>query len=105
MDDVTQELAVTFSLIVTAVSPVLAQSADRDNLAGAPAAGPEARYCLRVAPVTGSLVERVRCWTREQWVEQAAGMGTGTGTCPNFAYLLAASRETICAACAPAEAF
>lgn len=65
-----KKLAVTFSLIVVAVSPVLAQSDDRDNMAGAPAAGPEARYCLRVEPVTGTLVERVRCWTRAQWVEQ-----------------------------------
>jgi hypothetical protein len=63
-------LALTFGLISVAVSPVLAQSAGRDNLAGAPAAGPEARYCLRVEPVTGTLVERVRCWTRAQWVEQ-----------------------------------
>ena len=65
-----KKLAVTFSLIVVAVSPVLAQSADRDSMTGAPAAGPEARYCLRVEPVTGTLVERVRCWTRAQWVEQ-----------------------------------
>jgi hypothetical protein len=65
-----KKLAVTFGLIVVAVSPVPAQSAGRDNLAGAPAAGPEARYCLRVEPVTGTLVERVRCWTREQWDEQ-----------------------------------
>jgi hypothetical protein len=36
----------------------------------APAAGPDARYCLRVGPVTGSLVEQVRCWTREAWAQQ-----------------------------------
>jgi hypothetical protein len=65
-----KKLAVTFSLIVVAVSPVLAQPADRESMAGAPAAGPEARYCLRVEPVTGTLVERVRCWTRAQWDEQ-----------------------------------
>ena len=65
-----RKLAVAFSLIVVAASPVLAQSAGRDSMDGAPAAGPEARYCLRVAPLTGTLVERVRCWTREQWVEQ-----------------------------------
>jgi hypothetical protein len=61
--------ALTFSLLLAA-SPAMAQSADRDSMAGAPAAGPEARYCLRVEPVTGTLTERVRCWTREQWVEQ-----------------------------------
>jgi hypothetical protein len=64
-----KKLAVAFSLIVAA-SPVLAQAPERDSLAGAPAAGPEARYCLRVAADTGSLIERVRCWTREHWAEQ-----------------------------------
>ena len=32
--------------------------------------GVDARYCLRVAPATGSLLETVRCWTRAQWVDQ-----------------------------------
>ncbi len=64
-----KKLAVAFSLIVAA-SPVRAQAPERDSVAGAPAAGPEARYCLRVAADTGSLVERVRCWTREQWAKQ-----------------------------------
>ncbi|HEX8514174.1 MAG TPA: hypothetical protein VF688_13825 [Allosphingosinicella sp.] len=62
-------LAAAFSLIV-AVSPALAQPYGRDDMAGAPAAGPDARYCLRVAADTGSLVERIRCWTRRQWDEQ-----------------------------------
>jgi hypothetical protein len=65
-----RKLAAAFSLIVAAASPVTAQPAERDAMAGAPSAGPEARYCLRVEPVTGTLVERVRCWTRAQWVEQ-----------------------------------
>ena len=65
-----RKLAVTCSLVFLAVSPVLAQPAGRDNMTGAPAAGPDARYCLRVQPVTGTLIERVRCWTRAQWTEQ-----------------------------------
>ncbi len=36
---------------------------------GAPAAGPDARYCMRVE-LTGNVVEPVRCWTREKWAEQ-----------------------------------
>ncbi|HEX8466265.1 MAG TPA: hypothetical protein VF620_00495 [Allosphingosinicella sp.] len=63
------KLALTFILILAA-SPAPAQPSGRDNMTGAPEAGPNARYCLRVEPVTGTLVERVRCWTREQWVEQ-----------------------------------
>ena len=64
-----RKLALTFGLIVAA-SPALAQPSGRNDMSGAPAAGPDARYCLRVEPLTGTLVERVRCWTREQWVEQ-----------------------------------
>ena len=65
-----RKLAVACSLIVAAVSPALAQAPERDAMAGAPAAGPGARYCLRVEPLTGTLIERVRCWTRGQWAEQ-----------------------------------
>lgn len=64
-----RKLAASFGLIVAAVSPGLAQPADTYAMAGAPAAGPEARYCLRVEPVLGSRVERIRCWTRERWAD------------------------------------
>jgi hypothetical protein len=64
-----KKLALAFSLIAAA-SPALAQTSGRDDRTGAPAAGPEARYCLRVAADTGSLVERIRCWTRRQWTDQ-----------------------------------
>jgi hypothetical protein len=64
------KMATTFSLIVAAAAPVPAQSAGRHHGAGAPAAGRQARYCLRVEPVTGTLVERVRCWTRARWIAQ-----------------------------------
>jgi hypothetical protein len=64
-----QKWVLAFGLIV-AVSPVAAQTSERDSVAGAPAAGPDARYCLRIEAVTGSRVERIRCWTREQWAEQ-----------------------------------
>ena len=66
-----RKLAAAFSLMIVAVSPVLAQPAEQDTVTGAPEAGPDARYCLRVEPVTGTRVERIRCWTREQW----AGLG------------------------------
>lgn len=66
-----RKLAAAFSLIVAAAAPALAQPAERDSMTGAPAAGPDARYCLRVEPVLGTRMERIRCWTRERW----AGMG------------------------------
>lgn len=63
-----KKLALTFTLIAAA-SPALAQPAGRDAVQGAPAAGPDARYCLRTQADTGNLVERVWCGTRRQWVE------------------------------------
>jgi hypothetical protein len=64
-----KKLALALGLIVAAVAPVLAQPAERDMMTVAPAAGPDARYCLRVEPVLGSRMERIRCWTRERWAE------------------------------------
>ena len=69
------KLAAAFALIAAA-SPASAQPSGREAMAGAPAAGPEARYCLRVAPDTGTLIERVRCWTRRQWDEQGVDVDT-----------------------------
>jgi hypothetical protein len=62
-------LAAALGLIVVAASPVLALPAPHDPGSGAPAAGPHARYCLKVEPFTGSRIESVRCWTREEWTE------------------------------------
>jgi hypothetical protein len=35
----------------------------------APAGTPETRYCMRIE-ITGSRIDIVRCWTREEWAEQ-----------------------------------
>jgi hypothetical protein len=64
-----KKLAILSSLIV-ATPPLLAQAPPADPVKAAPAAGPTARYCMRVAPAEGSLVEVLRCWTRDQWSEQ-----------------------------------
>ena len=61
--------AITLSLILAA-SPLAATQPEADVGAGAPEAGPDALYCLRVDPFTGSRIERIKCWTREQWADQ-----------------------------------
>ena len=63
-----KKLAVALSVIV-AGSPVPAQT-PMDTGAGAPAAGPGARYCLRVEAITGTRLERILCLTRQQWTQQ-----------------------------------
>ena len=61
-------LIVAFGTIV-AGSPASATPV-RPAVASAPAAGPDARYCLRVEPFTGSYLEQIFCYTREEWKER-----------------------------------
>jgi len=61
--------AAAFSLIL-AGSPLLAAQADPNVATPAPTGTPETRYCLRVEPLPGNLVETVKCWTRAEWAEQ-----------------------------------
>jgi hypothetical protein len=64
-----KQLAFAFGLIV-AVAPVPAAAKHEIPLVGAPAAGPDAQYCMRIEAITGSRLEKVRCWTRQEWAEQ-----------------------------------
>jgi hypothetical protein len=64
-----QLVAVALGMMV-AISPLAAASPEPTPMPGAPAAGPDARYCLRVEPFTGSHIERIKCWTRQQWADQ-----------------------------------
>lgn len=60
---------VALSLIVAA-SPVAASSVVPAPATPAPAGTPDTKYCMRVEPVTGSRLETIQCWTREEWAEQ-----------------------------------
>jgi hypothetical protein len=51
-----------------AASPAVA--AVQEPASPTPVANARGEYCLRVAPLTGNLVETVRCWTREDWADQ-----------------------------------
>lgn len=59
--------------IFVGASPV---SAGDRNSPGtpAPAAGPNALYCMKVEPMTGSRIETIRCWTREEWAYQGVDL-------------------------------
>jgi hypothetical protein len=60
--------------IVAAASPAPATNAQPSPMAEAPAGTPQTRYCMRVDPLTGSLVQTVQCWTREEWAEQGVNV-------------------------------
>jgi hypothetical protein len=58
-----------FALSILIPATPLGAQMDQGPGEGAPAAGPDARYCLRVDPVTGSRIETIRCETREGWAQ------------------------------------
>ena len=52
--------------IIAAASP--ASATTREPPPGiSPADSPDTRYCLRTEADTGSRIERIRCYTREDW--------------------------------------
>jgi hypothetical protein len=55
--------------MIAAASPVSATSQHPDAATGAPAGTPETRYCMRIEPITGSRIEELKCWTRQEWAE------------------------------------
>lgn len=63
------KLTIAALAIVAAASSAGATYPEPDTTAGAPAAGPDAKYCMRIS-ITGSRVDIVRCWTREEWAAQ-----------------------------------
>lgn len=60
-------LIVAFIVIVAASSPSAASQEPAPT--PAPAGSPDSQYCMRVEPITGSRLETVQCWTREQWTD------------------------------------
>jgi hypothetical protein len=60
-----RKLVLALGLIAVAASAA-AVAQDRT----APPGTADTRYCMRIAALTGSHIERVKCWTREQWAEQ-----------------------------------
>ena len=48
---------------------LVAAAAPATLAAQAPAGGPETRYCMRIEAVTGSRIEELKCWTRDEWAE------------------------------------
>ena len=66
-------LAVAVGTLVAA-APLSAAGPGHDHGPGAPLAGAEARYCMKVEAVTGTRIETVKCWTRQEWAEQGVDL-------------------------------
>jgi hypothetical protein len=63
-----KEVVVALSMIAAA-SPVSATSPEPTPNT-APAGTPETKYCMWIEAITGTRVESVWCWTREEWAQQ-----------------------------------
>jgi len=60
-----------FALSMVAVaSPLAASQPDLGRPTAAPAGTPQTKYCMRIEAVTGTRLETVKCWTREEWAEE-----------------------------------
>jgi hypothetical protein len=59
---------IALGMIVLA-SPLCAAIQD-PTATGAPAGTPSTKYCMHIEAITGSRLELVKCWTREEWAEQ-----------------------------------
>jgi len=62
---ITKVLAAALTI---AASPVMASQSTAPT-EGAPPAPADALYCMRVEAHTGSRIETVECWTRDEWAE------------------------------------
>jgi hypothetical protein len=55
---------------IAAAAPASAARQDPTPTGAAPDGTPETRYCMRIEAITGSRLEELKCWTREEWAEQ-----------------------------------
>ena len=55
---------------LAAASPLFAASVQQPPPNVPPRGNPDTLYCMHVDPITGSNVQTIQCWTREEWAEQ-----------------------------------
>lgn len=63
-------MAINGLVVALTVMTAALPAAPGDAPGVAPAGTPTTRYCLRVDPVTGSRIETIQCWTRDEWTDQ-----------------------------------
>jgi hypothetical protein len=61
-------LALTLTALAAAASP--APAARLPPGTPAPAGSPDTLYCMRVEPLTGSILKGIECATREEWADR-----------------------------------
>lgn len=60
------QMIVAISLVISASAAEAAQP-DPALVRAAPAGTPDTKYCMRIEAITGGRIEKIECWTREEW--------------------------------------
>ena len=68
-----KEIVLAFGMIAAA-APLSATTQDLIPGEGAPPGTSETRYCMRIEAITGSRIEELKCWTREEWAENGVDL-------------------------------
>jgi hypothetical protein len=55
--------------MIAAAAPVSAAN-QNPNPTAAPPGNPQTKYCMHIEAITGSRIEELKCWTRDEWAEQ-----------------------------------
>jgi hypothetical protein len=65
-----KEWLLALALIVPTSVSAAGQYPAQTVPAVAPAGTPQTKYCMYIEAITGSRLEEVKCWTREEWAER-----------------------------------
>jgi hypothetical protein len=65
-----KEWLLALTLIASPVSAASQNRAQALPAAVAPPGTPQTKYCMYIEAITGTRLEEVKCWTREEWAEQ-----------------------------------
>jgi hypothetical protein len=65
-----KEWLLALTLIASPASAAGEHPAQTVPAAVAPAGTPQTKYCMYIEAITGSRLEEVKCWTREEWAER-----------------------------------
>jgi len=60
--------------LIAAASPLAASNPQGTPAQGSPAGTAETLYCMRIEAITGSRIEKLKCWTREEWADQGVDL-------------------------------
>src|SRR5688500_757008 len=69
-NDMARKVRVVALGMIVAASPLSATTPVPTPATLPSTEAPGTEYCLRVGPYTGTRLEEVQCWTRQEWAEQ-----------------------------------